>query len=115
MNKVLLTGNVVRDAETYTTKNDNAKTTFSLAINGGSGANRRVTYVPIAAWNEYGKKLAEYAKKGARLLIEGEISQQTYDKDGKKQTVMEIIVNHFESFAKRGDEGVPAANGEEEV
>ncbi|MDR2046662.1 MAG: single-stranded DNA-binding protein [Clostridiales bacterium] len=71
MNRVILSGNVVRDAEVGDTANGSKRCSFSLAVSGN--ADRPTVFVPVVAWGNFAEPVAKYAKKGARLLVEGEL------------------------------------------
>jgi single-strand DNA-binding protein len=110
MNKVILTGNVVRDAETSGSEKSR-RTNFALAVDVGYGENKKTSFVPIVAWGNYGETLALFAKKGTRLLIEGELNIHSYEKDGKKLTATDVIASKFERFAKK-DEATVEISGD---
>jgi len=110
MNIVVLSGNVVKDAEVHETQTAKTRVSFSLAVSKGFGDDKRTIFVPVVAWNEFGKTVASFAKKGAKLEIKGELSVRAYEKDGKKQTITEVVVDSFESFTKKS-----SAAAEEEV
>ncbi len=96
LNKVMLIGNLGRDAETRFTTNNVSVTNFSLATSRGikdSEGNwtNETTWHRVVAFN-----LADYfkdnLKKGRKFFIEGRISVREYtDKDGNKRTSTEVI------------------------
>jgi single-strand DNA-binding protein len=105
MNKVLLTGNVVRDAEVSDTANGGKRCAFSLAVNEKRGEFKTVSYVPIVAWANIAEIVAKYAKKGTRLLVEGSLSIRTFEKnDGKKGVITEVVLDRFETLKSDKDE-----------
>src|SRR3984885_4792779 len=96
-NKVTLIGFVGNDAEVRS--NDNRSfTTFSLATK--SSYKKDGEYISHTEWHRcivFGK-LSEFAgtlKKGAHLMVEGELRSRKYDskKTGTEQTIWEIRVN----------------------
>jgi single-strand DNA-binding protein len=107
MNRVVLTGNVVKDAELTDTKatdkspNGSKRCAFSLAVNEKYGETRSVCYIPIVVWGSLAATIAEYAKKGARILIDGVLSIRKYAKtDGKKGVMTEVVAERFEVLGK---------------
>jgi len=105
MNKVLLTGNVVRDAEVSDTANGGKRCAFSLAVSEKKGEKKIISFVPIVAWGNFAEPIAKYAKKGARLLIEGSLIIRTFEKnDGKKGVITEVVLDRFETLKSDKDE-----------
>lgn len=97
-NKVTLIGFLGTDAEVRS--NDNRSfTTLSLATK--SSYKKDGKYVEHTEWHRcvvFGKKLAEFAgtlKKGAHLMVEGELRSRKYDstKTNSEVTVWEIRVD----------------------
>ena len=100
-NKVNLIGFLGNDAEVHT--NDNGSfTTFSLATK--SSYKKDGKYVSHTEWHRcvvFAKKLSEFAgtlKKGAHLMVEGELRSREYQPQGTgkkqppKKTIVEIRV-----------------------
>ncbi|MDR2047419.1 MAG: single-stranded DNA-binding protein [Clostridiales bacterium] len=101
MNKVILSGNVVRDAEVGDTANGSKRCAFSLAVSEKRGEKKTVNFVPIVAWGNLAEPIAKYAAKGARLLVDGELSVRAFKKtDGKKGVMTEVVVEKFEYLGK---------------
>ncbi|MDE1155673.1 MAG: single-stranded DNA-binding protein [Acidobacteriaceae bacterium] len=97
-NKVTLIGFLGTDAEVRS--NDNRSfTTLSLATK--SSYKKDGKYVEHTEWHRcvvFGKKLAEFAgtlKKGAHLMVEGELRSRKYDstKTNSEVTIWEIRVD----------------------
>jgi len=97
-NKVTLIGFLGSDAEVRT-NNDRSFTTLSLATK--SSYKKDGKYVEHTEWHRcivFGKKLAEFAgtlKKGAHLMVEGELRSRKYDstKTNSEVTIWEIRVD----------------------
>lgn len=70
--RLILVGNVTRDAEGKTSKKgDVAFTTFAVGVGDRKGES---TFFPVTVFGEYGKKIAEHVTKGRQVLVEGRIS-----------------------------------------
>lgn len=97
-NKVTLIGFLGSDAEVRT-NNDRSFTTLSLATK--SSYKKDGKYVEHTEWHRcivFGKKLAEFAgtlKKGAHVMVEGELRSRKYDstKTNSEVTIWEIRVD----------------------
>jgi single-strand DNA-binding protein len=99
INKVTLLGNVGKDPEIRTFQNGGRVASFSLATSESwkdktSGEKKTATeWHNIVVKNEGLVGIVEkYVKKGAKLHIEGKLETRTYDKDGSKRYITEIVL-----------------------
>lgn len=96
LNKVMLIGNLGRDAETRFTTNNLSVTNFTLATT-NSYKGKDGNWVNETTWhNIVSFNLSDYMKdnlkKGRKFYVEGRISKRDYtDKDGIKRYSTEVI------------------------
>jgi len=96
LNKVMLIGNLGRDAETRFTTNNLSVTNFTLATSNsykGKDGNwvNETTWHNIVAFN-LSDYMKENLKKGRKFYIEGRISKRDYtDKEGVKRYSTEVV------------------------
>ena len=70
--KLVLVGNVTRDAERKTSKKgDTTYTSFSVGV---SDSKDRSTFFPITVFGKHGEAIAEYITKGRQVLVEGRVT-----------------------------------------
>ena len=87
LNKVCLTGNVVRDFEKKTDKLG----VVSIAQNIWNGTEEVAHFYNVVLLGEKNVQSAEKViKKGANITIEGSLENNSYEKDGKKITTLQI-------------------------
>ena len=87
LNKVFLTGNVVRDFEKKTDKLG----VVSIAQNIWNGTEEVAHFYNVVLLGEKNVQSAEkIIKKGANITIEGSLENNSYEKDGKKITTLQI-------------------------
>lgn len=87
LNKVFLTGNVVRDFEKKTDKLG----VVSIAQNIWNGTEEVAHFYNVVLLGEKNIQSAEKViKKGANITIEGSLENNSYEKDGKKITTLQI-------------------------
>ncbi|MCH8170937.1 MAG: single-stranded DNA-binding protein [Bacteroidetes bacterium] len=97
LNKIMLIGNLGKDAETRFTTNNLSITTFSLATT-RSFKDKEGSWQNETTWhNLVGYNLSDYykdnLKKGKKFYIEGRISKRDYiDKEDIKRYVTDTIV-----------------------
>lgn len=97
INRVMLIGHLGADAETRQLESGSV-TAFSLATErkwkGKDGEWKSETdWHRIVAWNS--DKVATYLLKGKPVYIEGRLRQRSYDKDGEKRYVTEVVAENI--------------------
>jgi single-strand DNA-binding protein len=91
VNKVILVGNLGRDAELRYTPGGSAVSKFSIATtevwNDKSGQRQeRTEWHNIDLWGKQAESLSEYLVKGKQVYVEGRLQTDEYtDKDGNKR------------------------------
>lgn len=112
VNKVFLSGNLVRDPEVRYTPQGQAVCEFTIATNKRwtteSGEKKEaVTFVGCVCWGAKGEAFAKFHKKGQRALIEGELCQETWeDKEtGKKREKTKVRVKEWFFVASATQQG----------
>ena len=96
LNKIMLIGNLGRDAETRFTTNNTSVTTFTLATSRGYKG-KDGNWINETTWhNVVCFSLTDYykeaLKKGKKFYVEGRLSKRDYtDKDGQKRYITEVV------------------------
>jgi single-strand DNA-binding protein len=96
VNKVILVGNLGRDAELRYTPGGAAVATLNMATtevwNDKSGQRQEKTeWHRVVLWGKTAESLSEYLTKGKQIYIEGRLqTRQWDDKDGNKRYTTEI-------------------------
>ena len=116
MFKTILTGNIGNDAEVTSFDNGSKVVTFSVAhskkwTDKAGVKQEKTTWIRCNMWKQ--ENLAQYLKKGVRVMVEGEIEARAYtNKEG--QTVASLELNVFaiemQSFAEKTNEGATAVS-----
>lgn len=95
MNKVILAGNVGGDPEARVTGSGNTVVNFSIATSYKRDGNERTDWHRIVAWGRTAEVIRDHVKKGDKVLIEGRIQYDSYERDGVTIPTSEITVTHF--------------------
>lgn len=109
VNKVSLVGNLTADPRSF---GEGKVIMFTIACNGGKDKNgeERVNYVPVKAFG----KTAEYAPelaKGVRVFVDGYVTTEKYEKDGKATYSVAVVAWQILAIQKRaGTSNAPANN-----
>ena len=98
VNKVILIGNLGKDAETKYTASNKAVANFSVAtsrrVKDGNDAWRdETTWINVVLWNA--EKVADFLKKGKQVYIEGRIQTRSYESHGEKKYVTEVVAEEL--------------------
>lgn len=103
MNKVIMTGNIVRDVE------ERIVSGYHLCANviavkrayPDKDGNYPTDFFEFQAWGNTCNFLVKYAAKGNRIVIVGRIQNREFeDKDGNKRRVTEILVDEVELLSQ---------------
>ena len=96
MNRVILTGNITKDAELRYTANDKAYSKFSIANNEGYGDNKKTNFFNCTLWGKSAENLNRFLTKGQKVLITGKVEINDYkDKEGVERKIIDINVDSF--------------------
>ena len=111
MNKVLLTGNVVRDPEHRATKDGTSVCNFTIAINRkykDSTGTYPSDYINCVAWKNTADFVSKYFQKGSPIEVEGNLQTRNFeDSKGIKRYVTEVYVEQVGFNGRRLREDVP--------
>lgn len=116
MNHIVLIGRTTSNIELKYTQGGTAYAHFTLAVDRkkDKDGNRQADFINCIAWSKGAEILSKYVAKGHRLGVEGRLQSRQYEKDGKKITAYEVVVNDFEFLQPKGQEqGQPDISDEE--
>lgn len=106
MNKCIITGRLTKDIEVKTTSNDKEYCSFTIAVDRrfkDADGNRQADFISCTAWNKTAEFLGKYFHKGSRIGICGSIQTRSYEKDGQKVFVTEVLVEEAEFLDSKTD------------
>ena len=93
MNLVILSGRMVRDPELKYTSGGKAYTNFTLAV---QKTKDEAEFIDCIVWEKTAETIAEYFRKGNRILINGKIVTSTYESNGEKRKSVKVQAFSFE-------------------
>jgi single-strand DNA-binding protein len=115
VNKVILVGNLGRDAELRYTPGGAAVATLNLATtevwnDKGGQRQEKTEWHRIVLWGKQAESLQEYLTKGKQIYVEGRLqTRQWDDKDGNKRYTTEIKADRITLLGGGGGGGRAAA------
>ena len=108
VNKVILIGRVGKDPEVRTMDSGNKVANFSLATSekytkkdGEKVENTE--WHNISIWRGLAEVVEKYVKKGSLLYLEGKIKTRSYEKDGEKRYITEVICHDMTMLGSKSD------------
>ena len=112
LNIVALQGRLVADPELRKTQNDVSTTTFTVACDRNyvkPGTERQTDFIDIVAWRSTAEFACKYFQKGQLVVVNGSLQTRTYEKDGAKRKVYEIVADnlHFGESARKAETRSP--------
>jgi single-strand DNA-binding protein len=110
LNKVMLIGHLGKDPELKYTPGGAAVATLSLATNESykdkeGNQQEKTEWHRLVVWNKQAEIAAEYLKKGQQVFVEGKLQTRTWEKDGQKHYMTEILVFNFQMLGRKGEGG----------
>lgn len=87
VNIVVLTGRLTRDPEAKSTQSGKVLSSFTLAVDKGNDA---VDFFDVTAWDKLAEIVNKYTNKGSKVLVQGRLNQEKWEKDGKTQTKITV-------------------------
>lgn len=109
LNKVFLVGNVTKEPELRYTPKGTAVMSLGLATNRSikdesvqSGWRDVPTFHNVIVWGKMAERLSQYISKGDKIHVEGRIDNRSYEKDGVKKYITEIVAENILTFQPKG-------------
>ena len=108
MNRIILTGRTVRDAELgFIGVTGTPKMSFSIAVDRNyqkDKNNKKVDFINCEMLGQHTEKLVQYVTKGKAILVEGELNIDNYEKDGEKRSFTKVKIDRLEFLASNNNE-----------
>ena len=104
MNKTFLIGNLTKDVDLRTTTSGKTVASFTIAVNRrfkGQDGEKQTDFFGIVAWGQLGEMCGRYLAKGRKVAVVGELQTRSYEKDGVKRYITEIIADEVEFLSPK--------------
>jgi single-strand DNA-binding protein len=118
VNKVILVGNLGKDAETKFTPSGVAKTTFSVATSRRWKDQQSGEWKEETSWHNVvlwrSENLANYLLKGTQVYVEGRLDHRSWeDQQGQKRYMTEVVADDVLLLGgRRGGDAPSGGSGE---
>ena len=103
MNKIFLIGNTTKDPESGTTSSGVPYCKFTIAVN-RKFEKDKTDFINIVTWRGIAETCSKYVKKGRKLGVVGSLQIDSYEKDGSKRTVVQVVADEVEFLSSGASE-----------
>ena len=117
INRVMISGNLTRNAEIRSTQSGMAILGFGVAVN-DRRKNQQTgewedypNFVDCTMFGTRGEKLQPYLTKGTKVAIEGKLRYSSWERDGQRRSKLEVIVDELEFMSSRNGANQGYDNG----
>jgi single-strand DNA-binding protein len=116
LNRIILIGRLTADPQLRYTKNGNAVTNFTLAVNKsfvGQDGERGVDFINIVVWRKLAETCANHLHKGRLVAVEGRLEIRSYDdQQGIRRKAAEVVADNVR-FLDRDKEQTSSGDTDE--
>jgi len=113
MNRVILIGRLTKDPEIRTSGNYTIAS-FSIAVDRKfkRDGEPEADFFNCTAFNKTAEFVEKYCKKGAKMVVEGRVQNDNYEKDGVKHYGVKIMVDSLEFAESKSASSTPSTKVE---
>ena len=111
LNKCILVGRLTKDPESTSTPTGVLVTKFTIAVNKRfqrQGEERQADFINIVSFNKTAEFVQKYFKKGQAIIVSGSIQTRTYEKDGDKRYITEVLAEEVNFCGSKNETNVAA-------
>ena len=111
LNSVILQGRLTKDAadDMKQSANGTAYGTFTLVVDKsvkkGDEWENQSSFIKCKGFGKSYENAVKHMTKGSICVVEGNLEQQSWEKDGQKRSEIVVIVDKFFPTYKKNDEG----------
>ena len=108
LNRSVCIGRLTRDPELRSTTNGTAVATFTVAVDRdfkGQNGEKETDFIPVVVWRGLAETCGRYLSKGKMVAVDGRLQIRTYEKDGQKRTVAEIVADNVQFLSPKSENG----------
>ncbi len=116
LNRIILIGRLTADPQLRYTKNGNAVTNFTLAVNKsfvGQDGEPGADFIDVVVWRKLAETCANHLHKGRLVAVEGRLEIRSYDdQQGIRRKAAEVVADNVR-FLDWGKEQTSSSDTDE--
>jgi single-strand DNA-binding protein len=107
INRVVISGNLTRDAELRRTQSGMAILNLGVAVNDRRRNNQTgewedyANFIDCVLFGARAEAIANYLVKGTKVAIEGKLRWSQWERDGQKRSKIEVVIDEIEFMSSR--------------
>jgi len=105
LNAVQMVGRIVKGAELKKTQKGLSVANFTIVLNrdfkSGEEWKNKGTFVNLAVFGKIADSYAQYLQKDKFVGVEGHLDQNTWERDGKKISTLQVTVDKLYPFLEK--------------
>lgn len=91
-NNCTFSGNLGKDPDVRYFEDGKMVANFNLAVEGRKG---QTLWIGVKVWGKPAQVIADYVRKGSKLIVSGELQEETWEKDGEKKSRISLNCQNF--------------------
>lgn len=96
MNSVKLTGRWSKDIDFKAFDSGKTVAKSSIAVDDGWGDKKQTHFFEVEMWGKTAEAVANFSGKGKKILIEGRLKVDQWEKDGQKRSMVKVVAEQVE-------------------
>lgn len=112
-NKVILIGRLTSQPEMVVTPTAKSVCRVTMAVNRrykSSNGEREADFITLVIWGKLAESLASYGSKGSLISVDGELRTRSYEKDGKRHYMTEVLAQSYQLLESRAQRAMRENN-----
>lgn len=117
INRAVISGNLTRDAELRSTATSLSVLSFSVAVNDRHRNQEtgeweeRANFIDCVLFGARAEALKKYLNKGTKVAVDGRLRWSSWEKDGKRRSKLDVVVEDLEFMQRNGSTTTDDAAG----
>lgn len=92
VNSVIISGRLTKDIDVRSTTTGKKVGKFTLAVD-KNGKEDGAHFVDVTIWEKGAELVETYTHKGSKVLVQGSLNQETWEKDGQKNSKLSVVAS----------------------
>ena len=116
MNRVILIGRLTRDPDIRYTQSGKAFCRFTVAVDrrfsraAQQEGQQTADFIPVTCWEKLAEACGNNLVKGKKVTVMGTLTQRTYEQNGEKKNVIEVVAREVDFGEKPRGTGTSATS-----
>lgn len=108
LNRVILVGRLVADAELRKTNSGMSVASFDLAVDNAMSnpdGSKATCFIAVTCWDGLAENVAKFTSKGKLVGVDGKLNQRKFtDKNGNNRNVIEVVADSIKFLESKSKE-----------